>query len=55
MLHAVRDPYFAEVYRAVEDSIAAQGPLKGSLFWQWNFPGDVRNDRGVFTTDTTYG
>lgn len=43
------------VYQQVRASLDAQMPLRGALFWEWTFPGEMRGDRGVESNDTTFG
>lgn len=42
------------VYSAVNSSIASGGPLRGSLFWEWNPISQPRDDRGVEIGDTAF-
>lgn len=51
---AVRDPIYRTVYGAVNDSIAADRPLRGALFWEWNPDGQSRGDRAIEIGDTAW-
>nr|QOL01199.1 putative extracellular protein TR9_011a [Trebouxia lynnae] len=34
---SIRGPFYRKVYQQLQESLAADGPLKGVIFWQWGF------------------
>ncbi|KAI7844213.1 hypothetical protein COHA_002347 [Chlorella ohadii] len=52
---SLRDPWFVLVNNAVDASLASGGPLRGSLFWQWDGETGTRGDSAVRSGDTTFG
>lgn len=57
VLFMCRDPWFDMVYGTVSDSLAAGGPLRGALFWQWdayNNGARVGNSSNVREADSTF-
>ncbi|KAL4450094.1 hypothetical protein ABPG77_010763 [Micractinium sp. CCAP 211/92] len=53
---SIRDPWFEMVNNAVDSSLASGGPLRGSLFWQWDGDSGPRPGNGsdIRQQDTTF-
>ncbi|KAL4452410.1 hypothetical protein ABPG75_008072 [Micractinium tetrahymenae] len=53
---SVRDPWFELVNAAVDSSLASGGPLRGSLFWQWDGDSGPRPGNGsdIRLQDSTF-
>jgi hypothetical protein len=41
-------------YRAVADSLAADRPLRGALFWEWKPDAGSRGERAIAIGDTAW-
>jgi hypothetical protein len=42
------------VYQAVNNSLSANRPLRGALFWEWNTDGQPRGERAIEIGDTAW-
>ncbi|KAL3155965.1 hypothetical protein ABBQ32_012960 [Trebouxia sp. C0010 RCD-2024] len=36
-ISSIRGPFYRKVYQQLQESLNADGPLKGVIFWQWGF------------------